>query len=79
MPRVRRVLVVCYVHDSKILIWIISGDKERKMLSGTCKSAGFERQESGVAGQARSSSKFCPVKMQGSGIYINPMKMILRS
>ncbi len=30
MPRVRRVLVVCYVHDSKILIWIKSGDKERK-------------------------------------------------
>jgi hypothetical protein len=77
MPRVRRVLVVCYVHDSKILIWIISGDKKRKMLGG--KSAGFERQESGVAGQARSSSKFCPVKMPGSGIYINPMKMILRS
>lgn len=34
MPRVRRVLIVCYVHDSKILIWIKSGDNERKKLGG---------------------------------------------
>jgi hypothetical protein len=34
MPRVRRVLVVRYVHDSKILIWIKSGDEVRKQLGG---------------------------------------------
>jgi hypothetical protein len=35
--------------------------------------------ESGEVGQARSSSKFCLVKMLGSRFYINSIKMILRS